>query len=277
MIQENAIKNNRLTSKQDSNFSLWIFETPTVEFEEFLKMQMLKAHISQGLISLMFSSDKRKAINLLIADFINNQRGLICNLDLILKWFALLLYDTNELLIIQGIDYLLVVFESISNSRCFLSEREGEYFLPHILKKLQSTSIDILSKIHQLLKIWRYVYPYSKIMDFLTKYLECAVLDNQKEIIKVLNELIELCDPFLNQPASQTAMKKVLSHFMISTNSIEAFKCMKTTMDRAGRQLIELLGDNQFGLLKQAIENSTPVDPPMQVEAASTSSIPEIR
>jgi hypothetical protein len=246
---------------------LWVFDSPATTFHEFLKTEMIAASISRKLISVMFSSEKYKAFDLLSVDFLNNPEGLFCNLDLILKWMSLVLYEKEDSTIKKGIDYLILVFQHIANDRRFLSEIEGEYFIPHIIKKFQKSTKEVLLRVHQLLNIWQYVYPYSKIVGFLMESFKSNNLANQSECIKAVTKMIEMCDPNFEEIVSQRSIK-IISNYIISlggSNEATKFNFIRKSLEGFGKRLSEIIGNPQFDKLKATIErfDSPPLEHPL--------------
>lgn len=84
-------------------------------------------------------------------DLPHNSKALVCNLDLILKWLSLRFYDTNPSVLIKGLEYLNLVFQSLVDMEYILGENEGSAFLPHLLLKVKLKSSIACSKYFKLI------------------------------------------------------------------------------------------------------------------------------
>lgn len=139
LLSTNNLKNQRLLDEQKLKVLKWTFTTPREEFTDLLKEQMQTANVNRGLIANMFHDDFRyhlKVIDSLIEDLPNNEKSLICNLDLILKWLSLRFYDTNPSVLLKSLDYLNLVFQMLVRNTHYLAENEGASFIPHLLIKV---------------------------------------------------------------------------------------------------------------------------------------------
>ncbi|KAF7703571.1 hypothetical protein HF521_022578 [Silurus meridionalis] len=57
-------------------------------------------------------------------------------LDLILKWFTLRFFDTNTRRLMKALEYLKLLFVSLSNQDYYLTEHEAALFIPYFTLKM---------------------------------------------------------------------------------------------------------------------------------------------
>ncbi|KAI5101770.1 cytoskeleton-associated protein 5 [Silurus meridionalis] len=58
-------------------------------------------------------------------------------LDLILKWFTLRFFDTNTRRLMKALEYLKLLFVSLSNQDYYLTEHEAALFIPYFTLKVK--------------------------------------------------------------------------------------------------------------------------------------------
>lgn len=141
LLAVNKIKSQRLLDEQKLKVLKWSFTSPRPEFTELLRDQMTAANVNRNLMANMFHDDFRyhlKAIESLLEDLSENTQALICNLDLILKWISLRLYDTNPSVLLKGLEYLNTVFQLLRENKYVMAENEASCFIPHLLIKVSS-------------------------------------------------------------------------------------------------------------------------------------------
>lgn len=59
-------------------------------------------------------------------------------LDLILKWFTLRFFDTNTSVLMKALEYLKLLFVTLSNQDYHLTEHEATLFIPYFILKVRS-------------------------------------------------------------------------------------------------------------------------------------------
>lgn len=58
-------------------------------------------------------------------------------LDLILKWFTLRFFDTNTSVLMKALEYLKLLFVTLSNQDYHLTEHEATSFIPYVILKVE--------------------------------------------------------------------------------------------------------------------------------------------
>lgn len=68
-------------------------------------------------------------------------------LDLILKWFTLRFYDTNTTILMKVLEYLKLLFTTLTQENYHLSEYEANSFIPYLILKVRHHRPEPLSVI----------------------------------------------------------------------------------------------------------------------------------
>lgn len=206
LLAINNMKSQRLLDEQKLKVLKWTFTTPREEFTDLLKEQMTSANVNRGLIANMFHEDFRyhlKVIDSLIEDLPKNDRGLICNLDLIMKWLSLRFYDTNPSVLLKGLDYLNLVFQLLIEKQYVLAENEGSSFVPHLLTKIGDPKDVVRNGVRSLLRQICLIYPFAKVFVFLMDALKSKNARQRSECLDELGYLIETYGLSVCQPTQQ--------------------------------------------------------------------------
>lgn len=72
-------------------------------------------------------------------------------LDLILKWFTLRFFDTNTSVLMKALEYLKLLFTTLSNQDYHLTEHEATLFIPHFILKVEVLLVDFINTIFNLI------------------------------------------------------------------------------------------------------------------------------
>lgn len=209
LLAINNMKSQRLLDEQKLKVLKWTFTTPREEFTDLLKEQMTSANVNKGLIANMFHEDFRyhlKVIDALVEDLPKNDKGLICNLDLIMKWLSLRFYDTNPSVLLKGLDYLNLVFAMLIEKQYVLAENEGSSFVPHLLTKIGDPKDVVRNGVRTLLRQICLVYPFAKVFVFVMDALKSKNARQRAECLDELGYLIETYGLSVCQPTQQVCM-----------------------------------------------------------------------
>ena len=112
---------------------------PRAELVNQLKDQMSAASLNRQLMVNMFHQDFKfhlKALEALYDDFDCNMDSAIANLDLILRWITIRLYDTNTSVNIKCMEYLCTVFSALSDNKINIQDYEAYSFMPTLVMKV---------------------------------------------------------------------------------------------------------------------------------------------
>ncbi|XP_062564823.1 protein mini spindles isoform X2 [Armigeres subalbatus] len=264
LLAINNMKSQRLLDEQKLKVLKWTFTTPREEFTDLLKEQMTSANVNKGLIANMFHEDFRyhlKVIDALVEDLPKNDKGLICNLDLIMKWLSLRFYDTNPSVLLKGLDYLNLVFGMLIEKQYVLAENEGSSFAPHLLTKIGDPKDVVRNGVRTLLRQICLVYPFAKVFIFVMDALKSKNARQRAECLDELGYLIETYGLSVCQPTQQAALKEIAKHISDRDNSVRnaALNAVVQAYFLAGEKVYKLIGqlsEKDLSMLDERIKRS---------------------
>uniref|UniRef100_A0A6B2EE03 Putative microtubule-associated protein n=1 Tax=Phlebotomus kandelakii TaxID=1109342 RepID=A0A6B2EE03_9DIPT len=262
LLAINNTKNQRLIDEQKLRVLKWTFTQPREEFTELLRDQMTTANVNKGLMANMFHDDFRyhlKVIDSLIEDLPSNEKALICNLDLILKWISLRFYDTNPSVLLKGLEYLSMVFQVLIDNEYVMAENEGSSFIPHLLIKIGDPKDAVRNGVRSLLRQICLVYPFSKLSTFIMEGLKSKNARQRTECLDELGYLIETHGLTVCQPTPQAALKEIARHISDRDNSVRnaALNCIVQAYFLAGDKVYKMIGqisDKDSSMLDERIK-----------------------
>uniref|UniRef100_W4VRR1 Putative microtubule-associated protein n=1 Tax=Corethrella appendiculata TaxID=1370023 RepID=W4VRR1_9DIPT len=264
LLAENNMKNQRLLDEQKLKVLKWTFTQPREEFTDLLKEQMTSANVNKGLIANMFHDDFRyhlKVIDALIEDLPNNDKALICNLDLVMKWLSLRFYDTNPSVLLRGLDYLNLIFQMLIDNQYSLAENEGNSFVPHLLTKFGDPKDVVRNGVRTLLRQICFVYPFAKVFVFIMDALKSKNARQRAECLDELGYLIDTYGLSACQPSQQHALKEIAKHISDRDNSVRnaALNAVVQAYFLAGEKIYKLIGqlsEKDLSMLDERIKRS---------------------
>lgn len=264
LLAINNLKNQRLIDEQKLKVLKWAFTTPREEFTELLRDQMSAASVNKGLMANMFHEDFRyhlKAIESLHEDLPNNTRALISNLDLILKWISLRLYDTNPSVLLKGLEYLNSVFPVLLENEYLLAENEGSCFIPHLLIKFGDPKDTVRSSVRSIFRQMCLVYPFTKVFCYIMDGLKSKNARQRTECLDELGYLIETYSISVCQPSPQLALKEIARHISDRDNSVRnaALNCVVQAyflVDEKIYKLVGQLNEKDLSMLDERIKRA---------------------
>uniref|UniRef100_A0A1B0CAC3 Putative microtubule-associated protein n=1 Tax=Lutzomyia longipalpis TaxID=7200 RepID=A0A1B0CAC3_LUTLO len=262
LLAINSTKNQRLIDEQKLRVLKWTFTQPREEFTELLRDQMTTANVNKGLMANMFHDDFRyhlKVIDSLIEDLPVNEKALICNLDLILKWISLRFYDTNPSVLLKGLEYLSMVFQVLIDNEYMMAENEGSSFIPHLLIKIGDPKDAVRNGVRSLLRQICLVYPYTKLSTYIMEGLKSKNARQRTECLDELGYLIEAYGMAVCQPTPQAALKEIARHISDRDNSVRnaALNCIVQAYFLSGDKVYKMIGqisDKDSSMLDERIK-----------------------
>ncbi|KAL7034400.1 hypothetical protein ACKWTF_007947 [Chironomus riparius] len=264
LFQVNNLKQQRFLDEQKLKVIRWTFTTPREEFNDLLKEQMTNANVNKGLMANMFHDDFRyhlKVIETLIEDLSNNMQGLICNLDLVLKWLSLRFYDTNPSVLLKGLDYLNFVFTTLRETQYVLTDNEGSSFIPHLLTKIGDPKDAVRNGVRNLLRQICLIYPFSRVFSYIMDALKSKNARQRTECLDELGFLIETYNLTVCQPTPQHALKEIARQISDRDNSVRsaALNCIVKAYELAGERIYKMIGqlsEKEMSMLDERIKRS---------------------
>ena len=260
----NNLKHQRLLDEQKLKVLKWNFTTPREEFTDLLKEQMSTANVNRSLMANMFHDDFRyhlKVIESLMDDMYDDLQGLICNLDLVLKWLSLRFYDTNPSVLLKGLEYLNLVFQRLVENSYVLTDIEGTSFIPHLLTKIGDPKDTVRNGVRSLLRQICLVYPFSKVFAYLMDALKSKNARQRTECLDELGYLIETYNLTVCQPTPQHALKEIARQISDRDNSVRsaALNCIVKAHELAGERIYKMIGqlnEKDLSMLDERIKRS---------------------
>lgn len=266
------LKHQRMLDEQKLKVLKWNFTTPREEFTDLLKEQMMNANVNKSLMANMFHEDFRyhlKVIEALMDDLYEGLQGLICNLDLVLKWLSLRFYDTNPSVLLKGLEYLNFVFQKLVEAPYVLTDIEGTSFIPHLLTKIGDPKDAVRNGVRQLLRQICLVYPFSKVFAYLMDALKSKNARQRTECLDELGYLIETYNLSVCQPTPQHALKEIARQISDRDNSVRsaALNCIVKAHELAGERIYKMIGnlnEKDLSMLDERIKRSKKNPKPVQ-------------
>lgn len=283
MFQVNNLKHQRMLDEQKLKVLKWNFTTPREEFTDLLKEQMSNANVNRSLMANMFHDDFRyhlKVFESLIDDMSENLQGLMCNLDLVLKWLSLRFYDTNPSVLLKGLEFLNLVFPKLVDVGYSVGDVEGASFIPHLLTKIGDPKDAVRNGVRQVLRQICLVYPFSKVFSYLMDALKSKNARQRTECLDELGYLIETYNLSVCQPTPQHALKEIARQISDRDNSVRsaALNCIVKAHELAGEKIYKMIGnlnEKDLSMLDERIKRSKR-NPKPQAEIKPSASSVEI-
>lgn len=264
LLAVNNLKNQRVIDEQKLRVLKWTFTTPREEFNELLKEQMMTANVNKMLMANMFHEDFRyhlKVIDSLSEDLQANEKALVCNLDLVLKWLSLRFYDTNPSVLLKSLDYIYVIFVMLANSNQALSEHEGSIFLPHLLLKIGDPKDAVRNGVRKIIRQVCFIHPITKIFAHLMEGLKSKNARQRTECLEELGYLISEYTLVICVPTQQAALKEIAKHISDRDNSVRsaALNCIVQAYFLAGDKIYKMIGqisEKDLSMLDERIKRA---------------------
>lgn len=187
------LKQNRAEGETRGTGLRWLFDAPRAEFCDHLK-QLMSGAIAPHIVKLLFADDFRDAVQAMgMIDACiaagREKEGVVGNVDLLLKYLTIRLFDTNTTVLIRTIDLVEHLLAVIDESNLRLSEAEATCFLPHFVLRAGELKEPIKSRIRGIYRQLCRVYPASKIFAFLMEGLRSK---SSRARVECLNEMAVL-------------------------------------------------------------------------------------
>ncbi|KAJ2997979.1 Microtubule-associated protein, microtubule dynamics during spindle orientation [Globomyces sp. JEL0801] len=195
------LKESRMNS--DRGILKWSFESPRKDLIEALRDQC-SGNFSSELHNLLFSEDHYKekeflkGLSLLDSFFTDKKYDqdlllsrTVANCDLILKYLTIRFFDTNTSILIKCLDTLDHLLDILGTPGYLLNDYEAGSFLPFFIGKLGDPKESMRTKLRGILKKLGYVYPVSKLFNFLIRGLDSKNSKTRMECLEEVASLIQ--------------------------------------------------------------------------------------
>ncbi|CAK9796545.1 Protein mini spindles [Anthophora plagiata] len=279
LLAINNLKHQRVIDEQKLKVLKWNFTTPREEFVDLLKELMTAANVNKTLIANMFHSDFRyhlKAIEALTEDLPDNNKALVSNLDLILKWLTLRFFDTNPSVLLKGLEYLRMVFNLLIEDQYHMLESEAASFIPYLIIKIGDPKDAVRNGVRALFKQIALVYPVSKLFSYVMEGLKSKNARQRTECLDQLGSLIENYGLSVCQPTASVALKEIAKQIADRDNSVRnaALNCIVQAYFLQGERVYKLIGqisEKDQSLLDERIKRAAKNRPTKSVSTTRLS------
>ncbi|KAK3562246.1 hypothetical protein QTP86_032583 [Hemibagrus guttatus] len=241
----------------------WNFLSPREEYVDQLKNQMATC-VAKWQMEDLFHTDFQKhikAISTMMEHLEAETEAMVSCLDLILKWFTLRFFDTNTSVLIKALEYLKLLFATLSNKDYHLTEHEATLFIPYFILKMGEQKDVVRKDVRNIFSLLRQVYPASRIFPFL---MDGTKSKNSKQRAECLEELCCLVGLFGMSVFQQTAAKslrEIAVHIGDRDTSVRnaALNTVVAAYNVCGDQVYKLIGqlsEKDMSMLEERIKRS---------------------
>ncbi|KAK7892004.1 hypothetical protein WMY93_023967 [Mugilogobius chulae] len=244
-------KEQRIKEEKQLKILKWNFITPRDEYVEQLKTQMSTC-FAKWLSDELFHFDFQrhvKAIGVMIERLESESEATISCLDLILKWFTLLL------------EYLKLLFSMLSHENYHLTEYEANSFVPYLILKVGESKDVVRKDVRTILGMLCKVYPASKVFPFLMDGTKSKNSKQRAECLEELGCLIEGFGMNVCQPTPAKSLKEIAVHIGDRDTSVRnaALNTVVAVYNVCGDQVYKLIGnlsEKDMSMLEERIKRS---------------------
>lgn len=167
----------------------WSFDAIRQEYIDHLKSSMHNAHVSSLALRLLFSDDLRDTSLILthmLSTAKDNTLSVVANIDLILKYVSIRLFDNNISILGKTIDFLEASLGTMDALNLRINDLEASYILPVLVLRAGEFKDPVRIKIRTIFRTMCRVYPASKMFIFLVDGLRAK---SSKSRVYCLSEI----------------------------------------------------------------------------------------
>ncbi|KAM6980607.1 cytoskeleton-associated protein 5-like [Aplochiton taeniatus] len=254
-------KETRLKEEKSLKVLKWNFPAPRDEYVEQLKAQLAPC-VAKWLQEELFHSDFQhhiKAIQAMIERLDADREAMTASLDLILKWFTLRFFDTNTTVLMKALEFLKLLFPSLSQQDYHLSELEANAFIPYLVLKMGESKDVVRKDVRSIMSMLCKVYPASRIFPLLMEGTQSKNSKQRAECLEELCCLIELYGMSVCQPTAAKALKEIAVHIGDRDTAVRngALNAVVMVYNVCGEQVYKLIGnlsEKDMSMLKERIK-----------------------
>lgn len=256
-------KEQRVKEERALKVLKWNFTTPRDEYIEQLKTQ-ISSCVARWLLEELFHADfqhHNKALGIMTERMEAEKDGCISCLDLVLKWVTLRFFETNTSVLMKVLEYLKILFSTISADGYCLTDFEASSFIPYLILKVGESKDTIRKDVRMIMSNICKVYPASKMFVFV---LDGIKSKNSKQRAECLEELGVLIDSYginVCQPTPAKALKEIATQIGDRDNSVRnaALNTIVVAYNLAGEQVLKMIGnlaDKDMSMLEERIKRA---------------------
>uniref|UniRef100_A0A8C7MGI3 Cytoskeleton associated protein 5 n=1 Tax=Oncorhynchus kisutch TaxID=8019 RepID=A0A8C7MGI3_ONCKI len=262
-------KEQRIKEEKGLKVLKWNFNTPRDEYVDQLKTQMSTCFARWLQDELFHASDFQrqvKAIGVMGERMEDELEGTVSCLDLILKWFTLRFFETNSTVLMKVLEYLKLLFPTLSRENYHLNEYEASSFIPYLILKVGESKDVVRKDVRAILTMLCKVYPASKVFPFLMDGTKSKNSKQRAECLEELGCLIENYGMNVCQPTPAKSMKEIAVHIGDRDNSVRnaALNTVLAVYNVCGDQVYKLIGnlsEKEMSMLEERVKRSAKKTP----------------
>uniref|UniRef100_A0A8K9XRP8 TOG domain-containing protein n=1 Tax=Oncorhynchus mykiss TaxID=8022 RepID=A0A8K9XRP8_ONCMY len=263
IVQEELIKGLENKNPKVVVTLKWNFGSPRDEYVEQLKVQMAPC-VAKWLQEELFHHDFQhhiKAINSMIECLEEEHEAMVACLDLVLKWYTLRFFDTNTSVLMKALEYLKLLFLSLSKHNYHLSEQEANSFIPYLVLKVGESKDVVRKDVRAIMGMLCKVYPASRMFPFLMEGTKSKNSKQRAECLEELGCLIGFYGMSVCQPTAAKSLKEIAVHIGDRDTSVRntALNTVVTVYNVCGEQVYKLIGhlsEKDMSMLEERIKRS---------------------
>uniref|UniRef100_A0A674AWE4 Cytoskeleton associated protein 5 n=1 Tax=Salmo trutta TaxID=8032 RepID=A0A674AWE4_SALTR len=279
-------KEQRIKEEKGLKVLKWNFQTPRDEYVDQLKTQMSTCFARWLQDELFHASDFQrqvKAIGVMGERMEDELEGTVSCLDLILKWFTLRFFETNSTVLMKVLEYLKLLFPTLSRENYHLNEYEASSFIPYLILKVGESKDVVRKDVRAILTMLCKVYPASKVFPFLMDGTKSKNSKQRAECLEELGCLIENYGMNVCQPTPAKSLKEIAVHIGDRDNSVRnaALNTVLAVYNVCGDQVYKLIGnlsEKEMSMLEERVKRSakkTPAAAPPSARQAAERERPQ--
>ncbi|KAF4083545.1 hypothetical protein AMELA_G00143190 [Ameiurus melas] len=261
-------KEQRVKEEKSQKVLKWNFVTPREEFVDQLKNQMA-ACANKCLMEDLFHSDFQKhvkAIRTMMEHLEAEYEATVSCLDLILKWFTLRFFDTNTSVLMKALEYLKLLFVTLSNQDYHLTEHEATSFIPYLILKMGEPKDVVRKDVRSIFGHLRKVYAASRVFPFLMDGTKSKNSKQRAECLEELCCLVGLCGMSAFQQTAAKSLRDVAVHIGDRDTAVRnaALNTVVAAYNVCGEQVYKLVGqlsEKDMSMLEERIKRSAKKPP----------------
>jgi len=262
LLNCNSSKQARLT--QDSQVK-WSTDSPGSELYDLLSEQMsTPSTIGTNLKDQLLSSDSKQHSEAVasITQFATSDhfQQVVDNLDLLLKWASLRLYDGGLPVVLKCLELLQCLLGLLSQNNYQLLDLECDVILRSLVEKLSHNDEKIRKFSEDILKLLCQLYPATKMAKLLVEY--ALESNNTATRSSALVSLASLITTQSVDFASLCSSKNFasLTQFVGGESSLHAtvVEVFRNLQKHVGEDLWQYFTQDQQSLIQEAISGSNP-------------------
>uniref|UniRef100_A0A4W5PU87 Cytoskeleton associated protein 5 n=1 Tax=Hucho hucho TaxID=62062 RepID=A0A4W5PU87_9TELE len=262
-------KEQRIKEEKGLKVLKWNFQTPRDEYVDQLKTQMSTCFARWLQDELFHASDFQrqvKAIGVMGERMEDELEGTVSCLDLILKWFTLRFFETNSTVLMKVLEYLKLLFPTLSRENYHLNEYEASSFIPYLILKVGESKDVVRKDVRAILTMLCKVYPASKVFPFLMDGTKSKNSKQRAECLEELGCLIENYGMNVCQPTPAKSLKEIAVHIGDRDNSVRnaALNTVLAVYNVCGDQVYKLIGnlsEKEMSMLEERVKRSAKKTP----------------